>query len=1092
VAANSEAQQILEQLAQARHDALMWSTPNIQPTQSPILLTGGLSGDGSHPGGVNIAAIQAQQALEMQQATMQQIYLKSYSQGTPGVMSPVQTMMNPIAANYQLQNMYMMNPYMANFIGGGGGGGVGGGGMNLAPSYMMTAPSMGVFRNGPNARQSSAIGFGGWARDLATLSTDGVFGRSFAPYEDPIDERIDARRRITRRKENAAAGTIQAGAALASFMIGGPMGLAVGLGLEPLVDTATSAYYQRRAETEQIYDISKRIATGGNATGFRSKGFSLQESNQLMKSFRAEAASSPFYNMQDYMQVLDQGTQAGLYNFAGNSQNTEKKTKELISMIDVFMRIAGDPDVKSAMQRMGSLQTMGLSTGQMNGALTNLRASANLAGTSVDQIMSTSGAYGAQMATSMGGPASFGMLVGAHAQAIAESTAQRGIYTENELSLRGGKEGLTQSLTQAMTNNIYSDVATNVAAFTKRDSTGKFVADTEAFEKYTTSGQVQGGGLLIQKTLENLGKMKENMPDFLAVQKDIAGQLVGGMSNFQQLMAVKNSMEQYRKINPEFITEDMAAQHVFGDNWKAGKSSVSAEGISYELTQLQEAQRSAAAGARSKYIRSHSFFNRIGVGAAQIWNNTVNAITPLDWMANYDQETTMREEGKIFLPGLNYGLAASAKTGALGKLGYGQKNAGMSLSAPAEIDPNQAYNKLEYDTKFRDYMLKTSDVSPLGSDVDGSMKAATLKRFSSLKSLNTIDKATAATGNVDFNTLENYAKKDFRGSGGSTVFDIDAFLTNTGPDGKPLSASAQKQLILEYQKNPDYGEAIQKHRDAMQQYLATPAETRAENQDTLLRSARSMGLSDKQIGNISNFSNSLAEKLGGRLGRRELETLESQMLGAGNVLEKGETGGTTFAEIASRFPKANLTGPDLSELYGKYAQVYSDTGDKSKTEFGKFITSSSGREAISDVNAQAVEGATALEEINKLERTAPPSAFSNPADVNSYAVVQAQALMRENFDRLASKEGGSTVEGESFDQYYGPKGKGSTFAKNAKTEGSELTSAFQNTTTQNLDMNPQLSEKQNLRRMANALDGIEAFLKRAERAGAIKNLRELG
>jgi len=41
-------------------------------------------------------------------------------------------------------------------------------------------------------------------------------------------------------------------------------------------------------------------------------------------------------------------------------------------------------------------------------------------------------------------------------------------------------------------------------------------------------------------------------------------------------------------------------------------------------------------------------------------------------------------------------------------------------------------------------------------------------------------------------------------------------------------------------------------------------------------------------------------------------------------------------------------------------------------------------------------------------------------------------------------------------------------------------------------MNPQLSEKQNLRRMANALDGIEAFLKRAERAGAIKNLRELG
>jgi len=1079
MAEKNESQQILEQIAQARHDALLWQTPNIQSTQTPENFTGGIVQNyATQTGGINVQAIQQQQALEMQGAMAQQMYLRSYANGTPGVMSPVQALANPTAANYQLQNMYMLNPYMANFMAGNGGGG-GGGGMSIAPASMMTAPSYGVFRNNFGGAQAQPTGAASLFRDVATLNSlstsrlGGFVSRSFAPYEDPIDEMIAARRRNFRRGENLAVGSVSIGAAVASFAAGGPMGLAIGLGLEPAVDTLGSAYFQRRAETEQLSDISKRIATGTNATGFRHRGFSLQESAQMMKGFRKEAAASPYYNMSDYMQVMDVGSENGLFMGAGNAHGAERKVKDMVGMIDVFMRVAGDPDVRSAMERMGKLQTMGFSLGQMNGAVGHLRAAANLAGTSVDQIMSTSGAYGAQAAVSMGASAGFGMVAGATAQGVVESMTQRGTVSALKLSLAGGKEGLTQRVTQGLTNEVYTNTAQNLAAFVKNTGNGLEV-DQAAYDKYLATGKIPGGhDSLIKNAMANLGQIAQSgqMANYLQHEQELTAKLTNNLSPIQQISSVMRAVNETRHHLPRMSEDDVLFMK-FGNEageWKDILHNAPRE----LLAQQREVMATKAVSAKAKYIRSQSFFSQIGTGLSSTWEKAVNAVIPFEAIASWEQARATETEGKVFLHDLNYGAAGGAKADSLAKLGYGREAPVLGPLTSTD-HRSRVYDTMSQNKEFSNYLSPSPKPGPLDSvfyqrrAVDPTRQERTT-RIESLERFNAVRNTTPdAVGSVNDVDMQHYRDKWFTGSGTSRSFRIDeAMKENISP--------SKLSLILSTLSNAG-GEdalALSSHEAAAKLVSSVPAMEEAKRQKEALKDLENFKITPSVATNMANFGALLADhaKKGSSLDKDKLTALEQSLLDPKRNYDA--------VTIGKALENAGVdTSPDLIEkIQSSRAAIYDQAA---KDDIGRgglqnlLGSAKIGKILLGRANEAGAAGQAAMADLRKAENVAPPSAFAEQSDVRAYQEAQNTLSRSSAYAQMFASGKTSAANEDEF--YKTSEGKAASSKLDKLNSAADQSNILASTTNQNLDLNPQLSEKQNTRRMANALDNIETSL----------------
>jgi len=487
-----EAQQIIDQLNASRLSSTLWQVSQPPTFQTQGHMTGGLTGSESSPQFAMQQMMIQNQALQIQQQVSQQAQLRAYAQAVPGATSPSLWSGNPAGANYQLQNMYQMNPYMANFFAGQQGGGGGAGPMNLAPAQLMTSARLGMFRQGTQGDAPQAFGMANLARDVFTLNSPSW--RSFAPYEDVLDETMEASRRMSRRKE-AAWGGLASAAAMGVGLIPGvgiPVGLALSLGGEAATSLGANAYFQRRAETNRIFDISTKIATGAQSGGPRGVGFGFGESANMMSAFRGAAAESTFFNMSDYMNVLETGADTGMFKFQGDAGGTTSKVKEYVGMLDVLMQLAGDSDVRSVMERMSSLQNLGIAPGQMQNAMANVKTFSRLMGTSVDDFMNNTGAMGAQLAAQQGGLPGMGMMVAGVAGGGVRNMIQQGVMNQTQVAMRGGESGMVQTATQGLLANVQGYLQQNAAAFLTTGA-GGLRADTGALMGYINSGNAPGG-----------------------------------------------------------------------------------------------------------------------------------------------------------------------------------------------------------------------------------------------------------------------------------------------------------------------------------------------------------------------------------------------------------------------------------------------------------------------------------------------------------------------------------------------------------------------------------------------------------------------
>ena len=460
------------------------------------------------------------------QPKMQDYMMQQYAYANPGSVAPAHMYADPRAANYALQQQHYLNPYQARFYGGEFAG-------NMPGAEYQTSSRMGIYRQGIQANQPQAVSQPGLLEDLTTLH----FYRSYAGYENPYKEQIEASRRMVERKASALAigGTI---ASIGTVAMSGLPGLALGALAIPAAMYTGHQFMQRQREVGQIYDVMQDLVSGSAATGLFGKGVGMRTSSEMMREMRIAAAADPHKAIQDYQSVFETGAATGLFNFEDSSGEIMSKLKQATKMVNTMMMLAEDPDLQSTVKRMAEFQSMGVSLNQMERMTSDIKAFASLANSSFEEVMSQGASVGAQQMQMMGGSAAFGMRAGGMAMGMANRMMQSGALDPLEAARRGGKSGIMQTMSSMMTNQVHSILGSRAAYIMNPDGS----LNEEALGALI-SGQA---GDAIGGSISNFNNM--NKFTYLVNQGDVVAKAQSKMSEMDTLWLMEEDKRRWMHL----------------------------------------------------------------------------------------------------------------------------------------------------------------------------------------------------------------------------------------------------------------------------------------------------------------------------------------------------------------------------------------------------------------------------------------------------------------------------------------------------------------------------------------------------------------
>ena len=370
------------------------------------------------------------------------------------------------------QSMQSFNPYMANMMGGAMGGGAQ---MNLPSPIMMTPANMGVFRPPMQGSNYAPIPPMYSMPLIQTPFTPQIPKPMFQTAWDQEmrqrDYRADAIYSYAIQAPRAAGNLAGygvgafAGAAMGG-RLGSPMlGAALGMfgagmsGLSGGMGDLAMMPFRPQLEARQmgagIQNMSQNFVIGGSQLHQSGMGLSRGASRQLAtgimdmvdsRSFQQQTGGA--FSRGDMMQMLSTGGQAGLMDFAQNTDQIKEQLRKAAISVKKFMELTNDPDMNSIIRKMASMQSMGFSMNDMSAAAGNMRRYARSAGTSIDGIMEAGGA-GAMLYQGMGLSGASGMNFGMFSAMAARQSVAAGVFSPAELALRGGVSGVAQRNTQA-------------------------------------------------------------------------------------------------------------------------------------------------------------------------------------------------------------------------------------------------------------------------------------------------------------------------------------------------------------------------------------------------------------------------------------------------------------------------------------------------------------------------------------------------------------------------------------------------------------------------------------------------------------------
>jgi hypothetical protein len=403
---------------------------------------------------------------------------------------------------------YQMNPMFASYMDPS---------MTMPGAGMMTDSRAGVFRQHmvTDHRAPRPLGAGGGMAPpdallpLTSLQRTTPMLQFARPYDAAMYQGMEASRLL----QQGYAGYSQAagqnlvgmggaiaggigGAAVGGFLggaggavFGGTMGEVGGAMLQyvPGVNEAVAATFrpaiERRAQAIQSQYGSRRFMVGAGAdTDISGSGLSTQASQRMMSTFDDMASSSGGdFTRQDYVNMMQAGGEQGLMDFAQNSDQIADTVKKMSKVLGTFAQITGDPDFQNNIKKMGQLRRLGLGMGQMEQAMQNLDQYARMAGLDVDQVMQR-GVQGGAIYQGAGLSAAQGLQSGAMGAAQGRQLVASGAFTEEQLSLYGGEQGVGQKLAEVNAAYLSRVAQGQMGALVTTDANGNVVLDKSKVE----------------------------------------------------------------------------------------------------------------------------------------------------------------------------------------------------------------------------------------------------------------------------------------------------------------------------------------------------------------------------------------------------------------------------------------------------------------------------------------------------------------------------------------------------------------------------------------------------------------------------------
>ena len=374
----------------------------------------------------------------------------------------------------QAQAQSSMNPYAANMLG-----------TFTQPSalpsaMMMTPASTGIFR------PPMPYGSGAGGTPMSPMPVMPLFNTPFTPQLPPPSFRTPWEQEIQQRELRADQlyamssqaprfGGMAAGygaGALAGAAVGGRFGM-LGRGVGAVLG-GLAAHYSGFAsgmgemgmfpmrpgiEAHEMGLSAQRmsqdwVVAGPNLHSL-GRGLSRDASMELGSGIQRLAESRSFknetggqFNRHDLMQIMQKSGQAGLMDFDQSVDRIQEQLRKVSRSVSRFMELTNDPDVNSVIRRMGQMHTFGMSVPEIENAASSMRSYSRAAGTTVGGLWQQ-GLPGAMTYQALGLSGGAGLQYGMYSAAAARQAVATGTYSNAELAMFGGAQGVAQRNMQA-------------------------------------------------------------------------------------------------------------------------------------------------------------------------------------------------------------------------------------------------------------------------------------------------------------------------------------------------------------------------------------------------------------------------------------------------------------------------------------------------------------------------------------------------------------------------------------------------------------------------------------------------------------------
>lgn len=333
--------------------------------------------------------------------------------------------------------------------------------MGYMPSaQFMTPAQYGAFRTVPSGNYVT-----GQENNPSLLYNFLIANRGFNvintynPAVNIVRRNIMAHRTIADAQAAVALGLGETGVSIgAGMLVGGIGGAALGLGVGALAGLATAPYLDRIRHAREIQKASMaRITFGNDAALGLGQGFNMQASYRIGTSLRRMSAGDPFFNKEDYDNMMRIGMDAGMFDFANNADQYIRTLKTVKKNFKTMMTLFETLDMDDIGRQMKRMQAMGATNSQMGGIAALEKTYSRMLGISHSDAINMYGQQGALIANNMGIAGIYGSSMNLSIAGRLEAARRLGLLSATQVSAVGGVSGGAQTIMANDLNSLYGN-----------------------------------------------------------------------------------------------------------------------------------------------------------------------------------------------------------------------------------------------------------------------------------------------------------------------------------------------------------------------------------------------------------------------------------------------------------------------------------------------------------------------------------------------------------------------------------------------------------------------------------------------------------